>query len=186
MITAKRVWVIFQILVLGGCAMGDRPPEVPYNAAREYRLGPGDQIRVVVFDQPALSSVYSVDASGRISMPLAGTLKAEDKTTQQIASSIRKTLREASLVEDPKVSVEVAFYRPFSIIGEVRGAGRYPYAPGMTLEDAVAAAGGYTIHADKEVIRVTTRVNGAQITDYRPPTATFLPGDTLYVRERWY
>jgi polysaccharide export outer membrane protein len=133
-----------------------------------------------------LSSVYSVDAAGRVSIPLAGTLKAEDKTTQQIASSVRKALREANLVDDPKVSVEVAFYRPFSIIGEVRGPGRFPYAPGMTLEDAVAAAGGYTIHADREVIRVTTRVNGAQITNYRPPTASFLPGDTLYVRERWY
>ena len=56
----------------------------------------------------------------------------------------------------------------------------------MTIEDAVALAGGYTIHADQDAIRVTSRVNGAQVTDRRPPTATFFPGDTLYVTERWY
>jgi polysaccharide export outer membrane protein len=166
--------------------MDGRPPIVPYDSVREYRLGPGDQIRVAVFDQPALSTVYSIDASGRISIPLAGTLKAEDKTTQQVGSSIRRALREAALVDDPRVSVEVAVYRPFSILGEVRAPGRFPYAPGMTIEDAVAAAGGYTIHADQEEIRVTTRINGSQITDHRRPTATFFPGDTLYVPERWY
>src|SRR5262249_30920242 len=149
----------------------------------EYRLGPGDQIRVVVFDQVALSAIYSVDASGSVSIPLAGTFKVENRTAEQVERSISSSLRDRHLVDDPKVSVEVAFYRPFSILGEVRAPGRFPYVPGMTIEEAVAAAGGYTVFADQEAIRVTTRRNDALVTDRRPPTATFFPGDTLYVVE---
>ena len=95
-------------------------------------------------------------------------------------------LRNQELVKDPKVSVEVAVYRPFSILGEVRAPGRFPYSPSMTIEFAVALAGGYTLHADKEVIRVTRRAGDLSYTEYCPPTASFLPGDTLFVQERWF
>jgi polysaccharide biosynthesis/export protein len=186
MATAQRILMTILAAILSGCAMSDRPPMVPYDNAREYRLASGDQIRVAVFDQPSLSAVYSVDASGNISIPLAGTFGAENRTARQVQGAIKRALKDNGLVADPKVSVEVAVYRPFSILGEVRAPGRFAYAPGMTIEDAVALAGGYTIHADQGVIRVTTRVDGAQVTDNRPPTATFFPGDTLYVTERWY
>jgi polysaccharide biosynthesis/export protein len=186
MTAARRLLAVFQVVVLSGCAMSDRPPVVAYDKVREYRLGPGDQIRVAVFDQPTLSAVYSIDASGSVSIPLVGTFKAENKTVRQAESSIRSALKENNLVADPKVSVEVAVYRPFSILGEVKTPGRFPYDPGMTIEDAVALAGGYTIHADNDAIRVTTHENGALVTDYRPPTAIFFAGDTLYVNERWY
>jgi polysaccharide export outer membrane protein len=175
-----------QAVVIGGCTMSDRPLVAPYEAVHEYRLAPGDQIRVVVFDQPTLSASYSVDASGSVSIPLAGTFKAENKTVRQIESSIGKSLKDKALVADPKVTVEVAVYRPFSILGEVRIPGRFPYAPGMTIEAAVALAGGYTTHADQDRIRVTSRVDDALVTDFRHPTEIFFPGDTIYVTERWF
>jgi polysaccharide biosynthesis/export protein len=186
MTRARWLLVTFQVFFLSGCAMDSRPPMVPYNSAHEYRLGSGDQIRVVVFDQPTLSAVYAMGASGAVSIPLVGTFKAENMTVRQIENTIKKSLKDKGLVADPKVSVEVAVYRPFSILGEVRNPGRYPYAPGMTIDDAVAAAGGYTIHADQQAIRVTTRADEAQITEQRPPTASFSAGDALYVKERWY
>jgi polysaccharide biosynthesis/export protein len=186
MTTAQRLLFFLLPLALTGCAIDDRAPLVAYDNVREYRLGPGDQIRVAVYDQPTLSSVYSVGASGSISIPLAGTFRAENKTVQQVESSIKTALKEKDLVADPRVSVEVAIYRPFSILGEVRNPGRFPYAPGMTIEDAVATAGGYTVHANQDSIRVTRRMGEGQATDRRPPTASFLPGDTLYVTERWY
>lgn len=184
--TRARWLLIFQMALLSGCVMDERPPVVPYESVREYHLASGDQIRVAVFDQPSLSAVYSVSASGTVSIPLAGTFKAENKTVRQVETAIRNALKDKDLVADPKVSVEVAVYRPFSIIGEVRNPGRFPYAPGMTIEDAVALAGGYTVHADQQTIRVTTRANGEQLTGERPPTASFFPGDALYVKERWY
>jgi polysaccharide biosynthesis/export protein len=186
MSTAVRVALTLLVVALNGCTMDDRPPLVRYDNLRQYRLGPGDQIRVTVFDQPALSAAYSIDASGSVAVPLAGTFKAQNKTVRQVEQVIRSALKSKDLVSDPKVTVEVSAYRPFSILGEVKAPGRFPYAPGMTIEDAVALAGGYTIHADQGAIRVTTRASKAQVTDRRPPTATFFPGDTLYVAERWY
>lgn len=181
-----RWLLVLATAFLSCCAMDDRPSIAPYTGVSEYRLASGDQIRVVVFDQPTLSSVYLVGASGNISMPLVGTFKAENKTVQQVEGAIRGALKDKALVADPKVSVEVAVYRPFSILGEVRSPGRFPYAPGMTIDDAVALAGGYTIHADQQMIRVTTHASQALATDERPPTASFFPGDTLYVKERWF
>lgn len=182
----SRFGPILLIFMLGGCAVADRPPYLPFHQAREYRLGAGDRIRVVVFDQPNLTATYLVDASGSVSVPLAGRFKAEGKTPAQVESSIKTALRDQNLVDDPKVSVEIASYRPFSILGEVRSPGRYPYDPSMTIEEAVALAGGYTLHADQEEVRVTTHANGEQVTDIRPPTATFYAGDTLYIQERWF
>ena len=186
MTLALRVIALLQLAVLGGCAMSDRPAAVSYDNARQYRLGAGDQVRVVVFDQPSLSAAYTVDASGAVSVPLAGRLKAENRTVHQREGAIGGALKDKGLVADPKVTVEVAVYRPFSILGEVRAPGRFPYAPGMTVEDAVALAGGYTIHAEQGSVRVTTRTSDSQVTDFRPPTASFFAGDTLYVPERWF
>jgi polysaccharide export outer membrane protein len=182
----RRYLITLLVVILGGCVMDERPSVVPYNQVHVYRLGSGDQIRVVVFDQPTLSTSYKIDASGNVSIPLAGTLRAEGKTTRQVENSISTALKDKGIMDDPKVSVEVAVYRPFSILGEVKAPGRFPFSPGMTIDDAVALAGGYTIHADQNAIRVTSRVNGKQLTNKRPPTATFRAGDALYVTERWY
>jgi polysaccharide biosynthesis/export protein len=186
MTTLSRTIALLLLAALSGCAMSDRPSAVSYENTHQYRLGAGDQVRVVVFDQPSLSASYTVDASGAVSIPLAGRLKAESRTVRQLEGAIGSALKDKGLVADPKVTVEVLVYRPFSILGEVRAPGRFPYAPGMTIEDAIALAGGYTIHAEQNAVRVTTRNGDAQITDFRPPTASFFAGDALYVPERWF
>jgi polysaccharide biosynthesis/export protein len=172
-------------LLLGSCAPANRAAVI--NEVNVYRLAPGDQVRLIVFDQPSLSTVYSVDASGNVSIPLAGTVKAEGKTTRQLEAAIVSRLKEENLLTDAKAAVEVAIYRPFSVLGEVKSPGRFPYAPGMTIEAAVALAGGYTIHANKENIRVTRNASRTEaVTEDLPPAATVMPGDSIYVRERWF
>ena len=181
-----RFLMMLSVFLLGGCIPNERS-EITYTRdIRVYRLGLGDQVRLIVFDQPSLSNVYSIDASGRVSIPLAGAVKAEGKTTTELEAAVVGRLKDEELVKDPKVAVEVAIYRPFSILGEVRTPGRFSYSPAMTIESAIALAGGYTLHADKEAIRVTRREGEESYTEYCPPTATFLPGDTLYVQERWF
>ena len=150
-----------------------------------YHIGSGDQVRVIVFNQPTLSNVYGVDASGNISLPVAGPIKAENRTTRQLEAAIANRLRESDYVTDPKVAVEIAVYRPFSIMGEVRTPGRFAYAPGMSVEGAIALAGGYTMHADKDRIRIRRRVGDEVYTAEISPLSTFQPGDTLIVMERW-
>jgi polysaccharide biosynthesis/export protein len=173
--------------ILQGCVPDDYAAITSGNELRVYRLAPGDHIRLVVFDQPSLSNTYSIDPSGNISVPLAGTIKAEGKTTQQLEVAIIGRLKDENLVSEAKAAVEVVTFRPFSILGEVKTPGRFPYAPGMTIESAVALAGGYTLHSDKERIRVTRKgTRGETVTEYWAPTATVMPGDTIFVRERWF
>jgi polysaccharide export outer membrane protein len=178
--------ILLIVMVLGGCLPQTGEERVLVGNVQEYRLGAGDQIRVLVFEQATLSNVYTVDASGKISVPLVGTIKASNRTTRQLEADIAGQLKERDLVTDPKVAVEVAAYRPFSILGEVRNPGRFPYAPGMTIESAIALAGGYTIHADKDQVRVTRRMGNEAVTETLPPSNTFAAGDTITVRERWY
>ena len=186
MCNGVRFLMMLAAFCLSGCLPDNRPEAAYTRDIRVYRLGPGDQVRLIVFDQPSLSNVYGVDASGRVSIPLVGAVKAEGKTTTELEAAIGGRLRDQELVKEPKVSVEVAAYRPFAILGEVRTPGRFPYSPSMTIESAVALAGGYTLHADKDVIRVTRRAGETSYTEYCPPTASFLPGDILFVQERWF
>lgn len=174
-------------LLLASCVPDDNGVVTSVNEPNVYRLAPGDHVRLIVFDQPGLSNVYSIDAAGSVSVPLVGTVKAEGKTTRQLEAAIVGRLKEENLVTEAKAAVEVAIYRPISILGEVKAAGRFPYAPGMTIEAAVALAGGYTIHANKEKIRITrTASRGESIVEYLPPNATVMPGDSIFVRERWF
>jgi len=181
-----RILALLSALLIAGCAQ-DFHSNYTYTAdSGVYRLAAGDQVRLIVFDQPSLSNVYGVDSSGNISIPLIGAVKAENRTTRQLEAAISARLQDQKLVSEPKVAVEIGLYRPFSILGEVKAPGRFPYSPGMTVEAAVALAGGYTIHADQGLIRVTHRSGIEMSTEYVPPIAALRPGDTVYVSERWY
>ena len=63
-------------------------------------------------------------------------------------------------MREPRVSVEVEAYRPFFVLGEVTTAGQFPYVNGMTVETAVAIAGGYTPRARKDEAELTRTENG--------------------------
>jgi polysaccharide biosynthesis/export protein len=150
-----------------------------------YILSTGDRLRVIVFGQDNLSNVYAVDAQGRISMPLIGAVDAQGRTTHQLERQIESRLR-AGFLREPKVSVEVDAYRPFFILGEVATSGQYPYVNGMTVQTAVAIAGGFSPRADRHVAVITRQVNGEIVTGKVPLTQPVLPGDTITVRERWF
>jgi polysaccharide biosynthesis/export protein len=107
-----------------------------------YTLDSGDRLRIVVFGQEGLSNTYIVDVSGKISMPLIGAVSARGCTTNELARLIADRLRQG-FIREPHVSIEVEVYRPFFILGEVTAPGLYPYVPNMTVETAVAIAGGF-------------------------------------------
>ena len=158
-------------------------PGVPANPYGAYRLDSGDRVRVIVFGQDNLSRVYSVDASGSVSLPLIGPVRARGLTPFELSAEIAAELRR-SYIKDPKVSVEIETYRPFFILGEVNKPGGYPYVNGMTAEAAVAIAEGYTERAKKRMVRLTRRFNGVNSTVMVPTDYPVQPGDTIYVLER--
>jgi polysaccharide export outer membrane protein len=150
-----------------------------------YTLDAGDRLRVVVFGQDGLSNTYIVDATGKIAMPLIGAVSARGCTTTQLARVIADKLRNG-YVREPHVAIEVEAYRPFFILGEVIAPGLYPYVPNMTVETAVAIAGGFTPRAyrwDAEISRSQSGVTGRQKV---PLIAPVRPGDTITISERWF
>ena len=125
---------------------------VRYDAA--YHLDAGDRLRVVVYGQEGLTNTYAVSAGGSITMPLIGSVPARGRTTAGLAAAISAKLR-AGFIREPSVAVEIEAYRPFFILGEVAAPGQYPYVPNMTVESAVAIAGGFSPRARRDSVTVT-------------------------------
>ena len=119
-----------------------------------YRLGAGDKISVNVFGENDLSGEFLVGDDGRVDMPLIGAVPAQGQSVTEFQNAIVGRYSNGYL-KDPKVSVSVLNYRPFFIQGEVGKGGEYPYKAGLTVQDAVAIAGGYTYRAntDKAFVR---------------------------------
>lgn len=149
-----------------------------------YLLDTGDKLRIFVYGQPNLSRLYTVDHDGKIAVPLIGEVNARAKTTRELQSIIRSRLG-AEFVKDPQVTVDVQQNRPFFILGEIRNAGQYPYVSGMTVETAIAIAGGYTERASERKFRITRRINGFVEQIEAPGDYVVRPGDTIYVFERF-
>ncbi len=139
---------------------------VSYAAASPYQppytLDAGDKLRVVVFGQDGISNTYIVDAGGNVSLPLVGSVAARGITTQQLSQRIAARLKQG-YVRDPHVTVEVETYRPFFILGEVTTPGQYPYVADMTVEKAVAIAGGFAPRAYKDKVELTRSAPGQQM-----------------------
>jgi polysaccharide export outer membrane protein len=157
----------------------------PVRDAAVYHLDAGDKLRVVVYGQEGLTNSYAIDAGGSITMPLIGSVPARGRTTAGLASEIAVKLRNG-FIRDPSVAVEIESYRPFFILGEVAAPGQYPYVPNMTVESAVAIAGGFSPRARRD--RVTVTHSDAAVTGrfVVPPGTSISPGDTVLVGERWF
>ncbi|UFX42214.1 polysaccharide export protein [Bradyrhizobium sp. 41S5] len=157
----------------------------PAPTREAYNLGPGDRLRVVVYGQEGLTNSYAIDAAGAITMPLIGSVPARGRTPARLASEITARLRNG-FIREPSVAVEIETYRPFFILGEVAAPGQYPYVPNMTVESAVAIAGGFSPRARRDQVTLThTDASGAG--RFIVPLGTPIgPGDTVFVGERWF
>lgn len=174
------------LVVVAGCT-GYKPVPPAFHEAitKPYILDAGDRVRVTVFEQETLTNTYAIDQSGYLAFPLVGAIAARGYTVQQLESQIAEKLRNGYL-RDPDVSVEVDRYRPIFVMGEVGAAGQYSYVPGMTVQKAVAAAGGYTPRANQTNVDITRDINGKVMTGRVVASDPLLPGDTVYVRERLF
>jgi polysaccharide export outer membrane protein len=159
------------------------PQPATYDAG--YRLDAGDKLRVVVYGQEGLTNTYAIDAGGSITMPLIGSVPARGRTPAGLAAEITGKLRNG-FIRDPSVAVEIESYRPFFILGEVAAPGQYPYVPNMSVESAVAIAGGFSPRAKRDGVTLT-HTDGSGSSRMVVPLGTALsPGDTVMVGERWF
>ena len=156
---------------------------VAYDAA--YRLDAGDRLRIVVYGQEGLTNTYAIDAGGSITMPLIGAVRARGLTPAGLAAEITGKLRNG-YIREPSVAVEIEAYRPFFILGEVAAPGQYPYVPNMSVESAVAIAGGFSPRARRDRVTLTHTDAGGSARAVVPLGTPISPGDTVLVGERWF
>jgi polysaccharide export outer membrane protein len=171
------------VAVLSGCAM-NKVAAYKVDTPNVYALDTGDIVRVTVYGDDILTNTYTVTDKGTISFPLVGQVAARGHTLTTVEKMITELLANGYMIS-PKVSVEVATYRPFYIEGAIARAGQYPYAWGMTARAAIATAGGFGEFADKGRVNVYRRVGTAMTKQSIGLDQPILPGDTVVVLERW-
>lgn len=147
----------------------------------EYRMGVGDRVKLVVFGQPDLTGEFEIDTTGKIVVGLIGEVAAGGRTIADVQGEIRRRLDKDYLV-DPKVSLLMVAYRPITLLGQVKTPGRYAYAAGMTVRQAVALAGGYDRRASSSSAIVFRDGQELEV----PPEADVQPGDTIEIPRRFF
>jgi polysaccharide export outer membrane protein len=153
--------------------------------APEYKLGPGDKVRITVYGEPTLSGEFLVSTAGKISFPMVGEIDANGLTTREITTKIATKLSDGYIL-NPQVSSEVLTYRPFYILGEVNKPGEYPYTSDLTVIKAVATAQGFTYRANSRKFFIR---HAGDVEEHEYPldgNVYVQPGDTIRIIERHF
>lgn len=212
--SAVRFGLVIALLALGACGDGDRTPIVPDTSATsagdtsimelaptrgapngaaavsvrstaDYKLGPNDHTRIIVYGQPTLTGEYVLDGNGVLAFPLIGSVHASGMTPTELQRTIATKL-DPDYLHNPSVSVEVSTRRPFYVIGEVQKPGSYPFVTDMTVLNAIATAGGQTYRANMANFYVKRLQNGRRVRVAASQETLLRPGDTVEVRERYF
>ncbi|MDB5637458.1 MAG: polysaccharide biosynthesis protein [Bradyrhizobium sp.] len=179
------IFIVSAVIALPAKAFAQAQPLTAASLGESYVLGPMDRIRLKVYGEPDIAGEYEIDSNGQVSIPLAGHIRAAGLTTHQLERAITSALSKG-IVRDPRVNVEIALYRPYYILGEVKKGGEYPYRLGLTVMDAVASAGGFTYRANEN--KVYLRRSGAGVEEVYALDAPILifPGDNIRIPERYF
>ena len=171
-------------LVLSGCATA-AGTALPSVAAVEYRLAPGDRLKLEVFREQELSGEFVVNEEGVVGLPLVGEVQAAGKTLAQLRGELTATLSR-EYVRNARIALDVVGYRPVYVLGEVEKPGEYAFAGGMSVHALVAKAGGFTYRANEKVVYVRHAGEGAETAYQLTSGAAVLPGDTVRIVARYF
>lgn len=153
--------------------------------ANTYQLGAGDEIKVSVYNEPDLTTQVKINKSGVISFPFLGDIPILGLTTKQVEEIIYQGLLGDYIIE-PQVSVSVITYRPFFIHGQVKRPGGYPYQDDLTLDKAIAIAGGLSNRASKSDWVITRVVAGKTISIKANVTTQVQPDDIIKIEQSFF
>lgn len=152
--------------------------------AQDYILGAGDKVEIKVFGQPDLEVTALLGNSGEVNYPFLGKVKLAGLNTSEVEQIITEGLKPDYLV-NPNVYVQVIEYRPFYIHGEVENPGAYPYQPAMTVNQAVALAGGLTERASVDKIYIF-KEHTKQQQEKGSLNSQIAAGDTIKIEQRLF
>lgn len=174
--------LIVVVLLLAGCSPGSDLPTLTAPEGLAYHLGAGDRVEIRVLGADELNGQYSVQDDGTVRMLMIGQVDAAGFTPEQLERKIEDKLKAGRYITQPHASVAVLIYRPFYILGEVSTPGGYPYASGMRVLSAVAAAHGYTYRANQNYVIITR--NGEE--KRADVFSAIQPDDIIRVPERYF
>ena len=191
------------VVGLGACADGqDLPPAAvgKMASAPNYKIGPGDTLRIFVWGNPGLSDTVPVRPDGRVSIPLLEDLEVTEKTPTELAREIEQKL--SAYVQDPLVTVIVtAFVGPFTqqvrVVGAAAEPQAIPYRANMTALDVMIEVGGLTEFAagnratlirteDNEQKQYRVRLDDLVKDGEISANVEMQPGDILIIPESFF
>ncbi|WP_250131801.1 polysaccharide biosynthesis/export family protein [Vibrio crassostreae] len=151
---------------------------------REYLLGPGDQIRIWVYGEKEMSMSLKIGKRGDINFPYIGRVQLSGQTTDSIEHDIETRLK-AGFIRSPMVIVTMEGFRKFYLLGEVENPNGYEYEPQLTVEQAIAMAGGFTDRADRGDINIRPSGKKEMIKKVEM-THSVYPGDVVIVEKSFF
>lgn len=196
--TIRRLLAVFLAgaisAALAGCGggpsfiaqAGPDTPVVGPDSRAGMRLQAGDKLKITVYNEDKLTGEYEIDSSGALSLPLAGTVQAEGLTRPELEQLLSKKLSASRYLKNPKVTVDVANFRPFYVLGEVERPGEFPYRSGLNVMGAIAVAGGSTYRASQSYVLIQ-RAGEEEFQEYKlAPNVRVYPGDVVKIPERYF
>jgi polysaccharide export outer membrane protein len=157
------------VVALVGCggsnAARDAETKATGAGEAEYRIGPGDQLRIFVWNQPEISGLVPVRPDGHISTPLVEDLLAAGRTPSELARDLEARL--AEFIRTPKVNVIVENFQgtvadQIKVVGQAKTPRALPFKSNMTLLDVMIEVGGLTEFAAGNRARVIRVIDGKE------------------------
>ncbi len=190
--------VVASVVVLTGCGRNYPPLHNLPEPIVNLQVGPGDVVEVTIVGEEKLPKEYDVQPDGTLDFPYLKAIKVAGLEPREIAKKLREELVEAKYLVDPQVQVKVKAYnsKKIQIIGQIAKPGPLAYQDGMTLVQAISAAGWFTPLADTnhvQIIRhvppnrtVNAIVSVDAITDNARSDVKLQQGDTIKVDQRLF
>ncbi|HIF9503155.1 TPA: polysaccharide biosynthesis/export family protein [Photobacterium damselae] len=154
------------------------------DASLGYKLGPGDHISIEVYGEPSMLMKLQISQGGSINFPYIGNVIITGKTPEEVENDIARRLK-GDYILNPMVSVNITNFRNIYVTGEVENPNGYEYQPGLTVEQAIALAGGFTDRADRDDIDLRLS-SSKELLDDVSLTQTVHPGDTVIIGQSFF
>ncbi|VAW46530.1 hypothetical protein MNBD_GAMMA03-1252 [hydrothermal vent metagenome] len=150
-----------------------------------YDISSGDVLHLEVYGEPELALDMTVDSLGFIEYPFVGKLKVAGNSVGVVKDEVVRILKDGYFI-NPQVTVVVKSFKPFFIQGEVNSPGSYPFEIGLTVQKAIALAGGLTERASKKKIYLTRASDKLQQQVRVAMNHEIASGDIVLIKESFF
>ena len=183
------ILVLLAAVALTGCAGGRQPapigfpsggpmPQAP-PAQAEYLVHVGDEMRILVVDQPDFTAIVKVKPDGKISVPGAGEVLAAGRSLNELTEDVRTELRRLIRYPDVSIMLTTSAAELVYVLGEVKLPGNHRFQPEMTVLHALGMAAGPQRSAKLSSVLVLRRSGPSELDVYQVDLEAAVKGNAL-------